>query len=432
MRFLLAGLPLITACGAIGATDNDAPTWNGEVLALMEEHCVSCHVDGGIAPMALDTYESLEADTPSGGQPVHSVIVPYIESGLMPPYGSMAECIPYVGDHADLVEDDELEVIKAWLEAERPLGEEPAIHYEPPPSDADGLGEPDYVVRNDTPHQPSYGSDGSEYACFVIDPELDQSVWINAITPKVDNKRIVHHMLLFKAPPGTSSRCNGSEMLNDLIAGWAPGQDGWFLPDGVAFKMEPGEVFQLQIHYDATNDNGKDDRSGMNLYYTDSAEHEAGVLWTGAVIVDGEQNQGGFGEFVIPADEPAHEVKGTCTLNSLHAPDGEMYVFGAWPHMHLLGSHMEAYAQRISAPDQCLVESRFSFEDQRGYRYREPVLMKPGDTIHTTCTFDNSSGNPNNPYDPPRDIHWGEETDNEMCFNFLMYYPAQDVQWCVF
>ena len=31
----------------------------------------------------------------------------------------------------------------------------------------------------------------------------------------------------------------------------------------------------------------------------------------------------------------------------------------------------------------------------------------------------NSSSNPNNPSNPPRDVHFGEQTTDEMCFVFL-------------
>lgn len=42
----------------------------------------------------------------------------------------------------------------------------------------------------------------------------------------------------------------------------------------------------------------------------------------------------------------------------------------------------------------------------------------PGDAIRTTCTFDN-------PYDFP--VLFGEGTEDEMCFNFVMAYPIEMV-----
>ena len=81
-------------------------------------------------------------------------------------------------------------------------------------------------------------TDGSDYACFRIDPGLTETKLIGAITPVLDNQRIVHHMLLFRGPPNGNENCYGEEMLSDMLAGWAPGQEGWFLPDGVAYELE--------------------------------------------------------------------------------------------------------------------------------------------------------------------------------------------------
>ena len=33
--------------------------------------------------------------------------------------------------------------------------------------------------------------------------------------------------------------------------------------------------------------------------------------------------------------------------------------------------------------------------------------------------FDNSANNPRNPSNPPVEVHWGEQTTDEMCIGFL-------------
>ncbi len=408
------------------AEEAPPPTWNADILPLVEEHCVACHVDGGVAPMALDTYEALEATSPSGDRPVWDTLLPYIDAQIMPPSGAMAECIAYAGDHADVVDEGERTLLVQWIDAGRPRGDGPEVHYTPPASPADDLPAPDHLVRRPEAYTPQFNGSGNDYACFMIPSGFDETKWISKITPAIDNKRIVHHMLLFRAEDNGSEWCRGEEMTSDLIAGWAPGQDGWFLPEGVAFRMDPGDVFALQIHYDATQEDGKGDQSGMNLYFTDTAEHEAGVLWTGSVS-GGADDPGGLG-FKIPANDPAYQVEGSCTITPLM---GEISIFGAWPHMHLLGNHMAA-TTHTPGREECLVDVRFSFDDQRGYQFDEPVVLQPGDRIDTMCQFDNSAFNPNNPNDPPRDVYLGEGTGDEMCLNFLMYWPASGAQYCLF
>ena len=34
---------------------------------------------------------------------------------------------------------------------------------------------------------------------------------------------------------------------------------------------------------------------------------------------------------------------------------------------------------------------------------------------HLKAVYDNSAGNPRNPFNPPREVGWGEESTDEMC-----------------
>ena len=56
----------------------------------------------------------------------------------------------------------------------------------------------------------------------------------------------------------------------------------------------------------------------------------------------------------------------------------------------------------------------FSFDDQRYYAHDPPVVFQPGDGIRTTCTYDNPTNTA---------VHFGEKTEDEMCFNFVMLWP---------
>lgn len=48
---------LLAGCSNVGAAP-DTVTYYGNVRPILAEHCVGCHVNGGIAPIALDTYEA--------------------------------------------------------------------------------------------------------------------------------------------------------------------------------------------------------------------------------------------------------------------------------------------------------------------------------------------------------------------------------------
>jgi hypothetical protein len=43
------------------------------------------------------------------------------------------------------------------------------------------------------------------------------------------------------------------------------------------------------------------------------------------------------------------------------------------------------------------------------------VPLPKGTVIQVDAVYDNSSSNPKNPNDPPKRVHWGEQTTDEMC-----------------
>ena len=43
--------------------------------------------------------------------------------------------------------------------------------------------------------------------------------------------------------------------------------------------------------------------------------------------------------------------------------------------------------------------------------------------------FDNSAGNPHNPFSPPQAVWLGEQTTNEMCFVFLGVSSPHEKGW---
>ena len=59
------------------------------------------------------------------------------------------------------------------------------------------------------------------------------------------------------------------------------------------------------------------------------------------------------------------------------------------------------------------------FANQPTYWFEEPIVLPPGSEINVQCTYDNSAGNVDQLNDPPVDVSYGENTDQEMCFALL-------------
>ena len=62
----------------------------------------------------------------------------------------------------------------------------------------------------------------------------------------------------------------------------------------------------------------------------------------------------------------------------------------------------------------------WDFDLQGFYNLAEYATIQDGDEITLTCTYDNSADNPNQSSDPPKDVGWGDGTDDEMCLVFAM------------
>ena len=71
--------------------------------------------------------------------------------------------------------------------------------------------------------------------------------------------------------------------------------------------------------------------------------------------------------------------------------------------------------------DGCLVRSDvYDFSNQLTYAFTEPVDVKQDEVIGWSCTWNNSTSNPDRPFDEPRETFYGERTDEEMCFFFTL------------
>ena len=91
----------------------------------------------------------------------------------------------------------------------------------------------------------------------------------------------------------------------------------------------------------------------------------------------------------------------------------EVHVIQSVLHMHKTGSHMKTVINRAAGGTDILVDQPFVFNDQRSYPIN--VTIKPNDTMTTTCTFQNPTS---------ASISFGTSTTAEMCYNFVVYYPA--------
>ena len=155
----------------------------------------------------------------------------------------------------------------------------------------------------------------------------------------------------------------------------------------------------VQVHYNNAKAQTGTDESGYEMCTTENLRpNDAGVVAFGST------------KFSIP---PRSTTTVKCDY-SLGAQFANVKLFNASPHMHTRGAALstERLPGGTGTPDMILDQKAFSFEAQGNFPITKSV--SPGDVMRTRCTW-------KNPGDTT--ITFGEGTSDEMCFDFVGYYP---------
>jgi hypothetical protein len=172
------------------------------------------------------------------------------------------------------------------------------------------------------------------------------------------------------------------------------------LPPGYAKKIPKGSRIYFQLHY---NPNGavRHDQTRIGLYLERSPQHR--VIETLAI---------NFG-IDIPPFAPNHEEKSVLKMPF----SGE--AVGLFPHAHLRGKDFRyELARPDGKKDTLLWVPRYDFLLDEFYRFEKPLRFEKGSVFECTVHYDNSAANPSNP-DPSREVHWGDQTFEEMLIGFV-------------
>lgn len=414
---VISGCTTKSGDGVADASPPDGSAQSAECAALsvLRQRCGSCHSDPPRfgAPMPLVEAEHLQR--PSLTVSTEQVVmrasdrINRDDASRMPP--------PSSGD----LSPTELAALNTWFDRGAPDAANCEVPIEPPPA---CVG-PDCLPCTPTHSFAAHGPDtdepfalpatsGDTYMCFTFRSPFSSSTQLTAWAPDVDDERVIHHMILYRtATPQTAgaSECN---MPADAVglAGWAPGGVNAELPAdvGLEAKIEADEWLILQMHY--SNPAGLDDvrdQSGLSLCSTETPRrHKAGVLTLGSLLVN------------IPARSSDVQVTGNCSGASTLYLSSPLTVLASGPHMHALGTRFRTDIYRAGAlrPQPLIEIDPWDFNDQRLYWHDPPVEIRLGDTLTTTCTYDNPTAD---------HVVFGERTEDEMCFNFALVYPIDAV-----
>ncbi len=398
MRYGAILIPIFAT--ALGA----APTYNKDIAPILYKNCAGCHRPGEVAPFSLLTYQ----DTAKRA----AVIAGVTQARVMPPW----KAEPGYGDFKDArrLGDEDLALIQQWAKAGAPEGD--AASKPTPPVFAGGwqLGQPDRVLT--VPAKFALKADGADqFRCFVIPMNLDQDLYVGALEFRPDNRRVVHHALVFTDPLGMAKdlaagspdggyTCfGGPGFPGGLLGGWAPGQVPVKPEPGYAAVLRKGTNLVLQIHY---HPDGKPelDQSSLGLFLTGAPTKGRAVMLlrnNELDIAPGDDHYVVKASLVVPADAQLQRIT---------------------PHAHYLCKDMKIDAH---LPDGSVVPliwiKDWDFNWQGSYVYAKPVVLPKGTRVEMQYIYDNSEKNPRNPAHPPVHVTYGEETTNEMALAFLTF-----------
>ena len=374
------------------------PDYATEVAPILEEKCVSCHVEGGIAPFAMDSHMMVQGWSP--------MMKEVMMTKRMPP----AQVDPNVNHftNARYMDAEELQTLIHWIDAGSPRGVsevDPLTQIEPPDSVWE-LGEPDYIV--DVPAFTVPATGVLDYENVTIQLPFEEDVWVKSVQHLPGDRRVLHHLLSYIVPSDYAEEIIEGETDNyrEFLEGYAPGKDeAVTYPEKTGVFVPKGSAVQMSLHYTTF---GKEaiDSTKLGLYFSDE---EPDYQYSTYSLSHGGSN------IEIPAGVSDHEMRAS------HVFEDEVVLHGLRPHMHYRGKRMRfSVVYPDGTKDQIINVPDYNFAWQPTYRLSEPMLLPAGSRVMIEGAFDNSQYNLGNP-DPAATVRGGAQSWDEMFIGYMSY-----------
>ncbi|XP_045145294.1 dopamine beta-hydroxylase [Echinops telfairi] len=247
------------------------------------------------------------------------------------------------------------------------------------------------------------------------------------------NEALVHHMEIFQCSatyesfPHFNGPCDSKmkpERLSycrHVLAAWALGAKAFYYPEEVGLPFGgqgSSRYLRLEVHYhNPLNTQGRRDSSGIRLYYTRSLRrYDAGIMELGLVYTP---------VMAIPPREPAFTLTGYCTdkCTQLALPPSGIHIFASQLHTHLTGRQVVTVLARDGQEREVVNrDTHYSPHFQEIRMLKKVVTVHQGDVLITSCTY--------NTEDRQLATVGGFGIEEEMCVNYVHYYPQTQLELC--
>jgi tetratricopeptide (TPR) repeat protein len=412
LRARLGGWAAVVYGLCLAASVQAQPNFAHDIAPIIYRSCAPCHRPGEAGPFPLLTYEDVKKRA--------AQIAAVTRSRYMPPWLPEHGYGEFVDERR--LTDEQIRIIAEWVRDGAPEG--PPSEIPSPPDFTEGwqLGPPDMVLEAESPVSlPPFGPD--VFWNLVFRPAVKTTRYVRAIEIRPGDKRLVHHANLLVDRTGSSR-------LQEIAPGqgfpgmdlnltrspfdpdghflfWKPGAAPYVEPDGLAWRLDPGNLLVLNAHLQPS---GKPEqvRPSIGLYFTDAPQIRFPLLIQlendkALDIPPGNRDFLIADDFQLPMD---------------------VDVLAVYPHAHYLGRRLEAYATLAGGARKWLIRiPEWNQNWQAVFYYREPVMLPKGSVISMRYHYDNSDANVRNPNHPPKRVQAGNQTTDEMGHLWLEVLP---------
>ena len=421
------------------------PTFSANIAPIVYEKCSICHRPDQVGPFSLLTCD----DVSRRAKTIRAVI----DNGYMPPWKPVNHNVAFSNDRS--LSSAQKQQFLDWIDAGCPAGD--PLNTPSPPQFTDGwtLGKPDLVVKMTGQFQiPADGPD--LYRSFVFPVDLPDDKWVKAVELRPQAKSSVHHALFFLDTSGNARkqdgadgqagipgmgfladfggatsnekgpRPSGSGILQRLrgqapgsapsdednsridnalargLGGYVPGAVPHQLPGDLAMALPRGSDIVMQTHFHPSG-KPETEQAELALYFADQPPTKQLVSIQVPAMF-------GFGANIrVPAGEKNYRVTDSMTVPVATE------VIGIGGHAHYICRTMKLTAEFPSGESTVLMQiDDWDLDWQDRYLFAEPFVLPAGTVLQAEIVYDNSAENPENPYQPPQEIRWGRESNDEM------------------
>lgn len=379
--------------------NQEPPDYVTEVAPILKARCIHCHAVGGIAPFAMDSHATVRGWS--------SMIKEVLLTKRMPPM----QVDPHIKHftNAGYIKPSEIRVLIKWIDEgalHGKTGEDP-LKLPLPDRTFWQLGEPDHILKLPAFRVPATGV--LDYENVILDLPFTKDTWIKSVQFIPGDRRALHHLMSYIAPPGSSANLGPSEADDSwkFLEGYAPGKDSAIsYPDHSGVFIPANSTLSVSLHYTTF---GKEviDQTIIGLYLANEEprfEYSTYALSRGGLNIS------------IPPNVAEHKMSASHTFLE------EIMLYGLRPHMHYRGKYMRMSVEFPDGSIEDLINvPDYNFAWQPTYRLSEPILLPSGSRVIIDGAFDNSMHNLGNP-DPDTWVRGGAQSWDEMFIGYFSYY----------